>query len=286
MDKFASRLLGFPDVSPTFVWHLAALVQSSCTVNGMATPLHARVSDRIRQQIVSGEIPVGTTLPSEAHLCATFAASRGTIRAALATLRREGVIEGGQGRPPVVRDNAAPQPFETFMSFTAWAFQIGRIPGQRTIEVARRAASSTAAEALGLEEGGQVIDVLRLRTLDGAPAMLERASFVEHVGRHLFDFDPDRGSIYAHLAQLGVAPERARHTVDAVAATDLDAEHLDLSIGAPLLRERRRSVDRDGNPIEYGDDRYRPDRVTFTIDNAQPIAKGIARELRILKETS
>jgi GntR family transcriptional regulator len=255
-------------------------------VTGMATPLHARVSDRIRRQILSGEIPVGTTLPSEARLSATFNASRGTIRAALATLRHEGVIEGGQGRPPVVRDNAAPQPFETFMSFTAWALQIGRVPGQRTIEVARRGASATAAEALELEEGVPVIDVLRLRTLDGAPAMLERASFVERVGRHLFDFDPDHGSIYAHLAELGVAPERARHTFDAVSATDTDAEHLDLPLGAPLLRERRRSVDGDGVPIEYGDDRYRSDRVTFSIDNVQPTSAGISRDLRILKETS
>jgi GntR family transcriptional regulator len=53
-----------------------------------------------------------------------------------------------------------------------------------------------------------------------------------------------------------------------------------------LLRERRRATSGDGTPLEYGDDRYRPDRVTFTIDNSRPTSVGLPRDLRILKETS
>lgn len=252
----------------------------------MATPLHVRVTDQLRTQILTGELPVGAALPSEARLCVTFDASRGTVRAALAALRHEGLIEGGQGRPPVVRDNAAAQPFETFMSFTAWAQQIGRTPGQRTLEVARRGASDAAAAALDLEPGTPVVDVLRLRTLDGSPAMIERASFVEQIGRLLFDFDADTGSIYAYLTAEGAELHQARHTIDALAASDTDAEHLDLPVGAPLLRERRRVAAPDGTPLEYGDDRYRPDRVTFSIDNVRMHAVGVSPDLRILKETS
>ncbi|MFC7616496.1 hypothetical protein ACFQV2_26535 [Actinokineospora soli] len=66
---------------------------------------------------------------------------RGTVRQALAALRHEGLIGGGQGKPPVVRETAVAQPFETFLSFTRWAKQIGREPGQRTVEIARRGAA-------------------------------------------------------------------------------------------------------------------------------------------------
>lgn len=249
-------------------------------------PLHARVAEELRQQIVSGELSPGTPLPSEARLCARYDASRGTIRAALAALRHEGLIGGGQGRPPVVRDGAVGQPFETLLSFTAWAEQIGRRPGQRTIEVARRPAFAIAAEALGLDEGAPVVEVLRLRLLDGDPVMLERASFPESVGRLLFDFDPDRTSIYAYLSSCGVDLHSARHTMDAVAADDTDADLLEIKLGAPLLRERRRATSSGGEPLEYGDDRYRPDKVTFTIDNARPASVGVSHDLRILKETS
>jgi GntR family transcriptional regulator len=252
----------------------------------MALPMHARVADELRGRIGRGELLPGTALPSEAQLCEQFGASRGTIRSALASLRREGLIDGGQGRPPVVRDVVASQPFENLVSFSAWAEQLGRTPGQRTIEVARRAVGGAAARELGLTPGTIAVNVLRLRLLDGEPVMVERATFVESVGRLLFDFDPDTGSIYAYLTAQGVDLRAARHTFDAVPASELDAELVGVPAGAPLLRERRRATTADGTPLEYGDDRYRPDRVTFTIDNSRPASVGLPPDLRVLKETS
>jgi GntR family transcriptional regulator len=252
----------------------------------MSMPIHARVADELRGRIERGELVSGATLPSEARLCEEFGASRGTIRSALAALRREGLIEGSQGRSPVVRDAVASQPFENLLSFTAWAEQLGRRPGQRTIEVALRAVSGLAAHELGLEPGTLGVDILRVRLLDGEPVMVERATFIEPVGRLLFDFDTDSGSIYAHLTAEGIDLRSARHTFDAVPAGELDSEVLGVPVGAPLLRERRRATSADGTPLEYGDDRYRPDRVTFTIDNSRSTVVGLPRDLRILKETS
>jgi GntR family transcriptional regulator len=249
-------------------------------------PLHAQVAQDLREQIARGELPPGSRLPSEAQLCAAYDASRGTVRNALAALRREGLIGGGQGSRPTVLDTAPGQPFDTLISFSTWAAQIGRVPGQRTVEVARRGASATAASALGLEEGDPVVEVLRLRLLDGEPAMLERTTFVMEIGRLLFDFDPDSGSLWAHLIEQGADLQSARHTFDAVAADATDAELMEVALGSPLLRERRLARTSTGRPMEFSDDRYRPDRVTFTIDNAQPSAGGVSRDLRILKETS
>lgn len=235
----------------------------------MAAPLHRQVADDLRRRIATGALAVGDPLPSEAQLCAAYGVSRGTVRQALATLRAEGAVGGGQGKPPVVRARPIAQPFETFLSFSAWAHAVGRTPGQRTLEVARRPAPPEAADGLGLEEGAVVVQVLRLRLLDGRPAMVERTSFVEPVGRLLFDFDPDSGSLYQHLTDHGVDLAVARHVFDAVAADGTDADLLDVASGAPLLRERRRTTSRDGEPLEWSDDRYRPDLVTFTIENAQ-----------------
>lgn len=252
----------------------------------MARPLHIQVAADLRGRILGGDLPPGSTMPSEARLCEEFHASRGTIRSALAALRREGLIGGGQGRPPTVRDTALGQPFEQLLSFSNWAIQIGRTPGQRTIEVARRGATEVAAQALDVDVGTPVVEVLRLRLLDGRPALLERSSFIEPVGRLLFDFDPDTGSIYDYLTGAGVDLHSARHTMDAVAADETDAELLDLGVGSPLLRERRRATAADGTPLEYADDRYRPDRVSFTIDNSRPASLGVRTDVRILKEIS
>jgi GntR family transcriptional regulator len=252
----------------------------------VSIPLHVQVASDLRDRIASGDLAEGASLPSEAQLVQRYGASRGTVRAALQSLRREGLIAGGQGRPPVVRGSALGQPFESLLSFSAWVEGMGRRPGQRTIEIARRGASPDAAAALDLEPGAPVIEVLRVRYLDDEPAMLERASYIEPVGRLLFDFDPDRGSIYAHLTQCGVDLHGARHTIDALPADETDSELLEIEVGAPLLRERRRATTIDGVALEYADDRYRPDRVTFTIDNTRPSTLGMVSDLRILKESS
>src|SRR5262249_15689956 len=102
------------------------------------------------------------------------------------------------------------QPFENLLSFTAWAEQLGRSPGQRTIEVARRAVTGAAAHELGLEPGTTGVEILRVRLLDGEPVMVERATFVEPVGRLLFDFDPDSASISPHLTPHPTDPPSAR----------------------------------------------------------------------------
>lgn len=252
----------------------------------MTTPLHARVSEELRGRILRGDLPPGSPLPSEAQLCTEFGTSRGTVRAALQTLRHAGLITGGQGRPAQVRDTSLSQPFENLLSFSAWAEKAGRVPGQRTIELSRRAATPAVAQTLGVPDGTPVIDLLRVRLLDGEAVMLERASWRYDVGRLLFDFDPDSGSIYRHLLDAGVDLRTARHTMDAVAADPTDADLLGVEVGTPLLRERRAARDADGVVLECGDDRYRSDRVTFTFDNARPTAAGHAHDLRILKETS
>ncbi|MFF2147232.1 GntR family transcriptional regulator [Kitasatospora sp. NPDC058190] len=230
-------------------------------------PLHQRLGAEFQRRIESGEWPEGEPVPSESQLCAEFGTSRGPVRQALAMLRREGSLVGGRGKPPVARRSAPSQPFGTFLSFTQWARSIGREPGQTTVEVARRRATPEAAARLGLTEGEPVVELVRLRLLDGVPAMLERSTFVHEVGRILFDFDPDSGSVYEELLRREVDLHHARHTIDAVAAEPGDAELLHVALGAPLLRVRRLTTSSQGVPLEDADDRYLPAMATFTIEN-------------------
>jgi GntR family transcriptional regulator len=240
-------------------------------------PLHERIASALRAQISTGELPVGTAVPSESQLCAQWSASRGPVRQALTALRAEGLIGGGPGKPAVVLRQALSQPFETFLSFSSWVTGMGRVPGQRTLELARRPAPPEVADALGIDPGVPVVQLLRLRLIDDRPTMIERSTFVEPVGRLLFDFDADSGSIYGHLADQGVDIATARHLIDAVAADRTDSELLGVDVGAPLLREQRRAYDAAGGPVEYSDDRYRPDLASFSIENSQQARPALVR---------
>jgi GntR family transcriptional regulator len=229
--------------------------------------LHEMIADDLRQRIRLGELGVGAALPSESQLCERWDSSRGPVRQALASLRAEGIIAGGRGKPPVVCTASVGQPFDTLLSYSAWAHSIGRTPGQRTLELALRRADQRAAAVLQIDGGAPVVEVLRLRYLDGEPAMLERATFVEHVGRRLFNFDCDSGSIWAYLLSQGVQFASAAHVIDAVGADALDSTHLGVPEGAPLLRQRRSTRSTGGEVIEYHDDRYLPGIVSFTLQN-------------------
>ncbi|MEU3605496.1 GntR family transcriptional regulator [Streptomyces sp. NPDC035033] len=235
----------------------------------MGTPLHTTIASTLRQRIRRGRIRVGEALPSEAQLCEEFSASRGPVRQALATLREEGLISSGKGRRAVVLDAVPAQPFESFLSFTRRAELTGHAPGQRLQEIAMRRPEPEVSAALQLDQDELVVQLLRLRLLDGRPAMLERMTYTAAVGRPLFDADLDAGSIYALLTDQGVDLHSARHTFDAVAADATDARLLEVPEGSPLLRERRLTTDSSGVPIEWSDDRYRPDVATVTVTNTR-----------------
>lgn len=235
----------------------------------MGTPLHRTLAAELRARIRGGSLDVGTSLPSEAELCREFATSRGPVRQALAALRDEGLIGGGQGRRPVVLDAVPAQPFESFLSFTRRAELTGHRPGQRLHEIALRRPEPPVAAALGLAPDDYAVQLVRLRLLDDRPAMLERMTYTEQVGRPLLDADLDAGSINALLTGFGVDLHAARHTFDAVAADELDAAQLGVAVGDPLLRERRLTWDAAGDVLEWSEDRYRPDVATVTVTNTR-----------------
>jgi GntR family transcriptional regulator len=249
----------------------------TCIVPAVGDPLHVTLAARLRAAIRSGELPVGSAVPSEAELCRDFGASRGPVRQALGALRAEGLIGGGQGRRAVVLDTVAAQPFESFVSFSQWAHSLGRTPGQRLQEIALRRPPPAVAAALHIDPDEPAVELVRLRLLDGEPAMIERSTFVAPVGRLLLTADLDAGSVYEHLMAHDVDLYAARHTLDAVAASVLDARLLETTEGAPLLRERRLTTSSTGEPVEWSDDRYRSDKATITITNTRRAHAAMAR---------
>jgi len=247
---------------------LARRAAATCIEN-VRVPLHVVVADAIREQIRSGELAVGAPLPSESELGARYSASRGPVRQALAQLRNEGLIETSQGRVPTVLGRPLAQSIDDFFSFSAWVHATDRTPGQRTIELAWRVPPAEVAAKLQLAASDRAVVIVRLRSIDGLPAMLERSWYISEVGRELFSFDPDEGSIFGALIERGVPLDVGTHTIDAVAADELDAAQLEVPLGSPLLRVERLTTSNAGVIIEYADDRYRTDRAKLAMRNSR-----------------
>lgn len=199
--------------------------------DGPAEDLIPRQLSAIRRDITAGTYAAGDALPTEAQLCETFNASRGSIRQAMATLRGEGLVTSAQDRRSVVIDRA----------------------------------DSALAAALDIPVLTQVLVIKWLQLMDGEPALVERFRYRMEFGRHVLGFDPDSGSIHHHLMNHGVEIHRASRTIAAIAADADDTELLKVAVGSPLLRVRRRAFTHEGIPAEASDDRYLPNRANFAL---------------------
>jgi GntR family transcriptional regulator len=231
-------------------------------------PLHQRLADDLRGDIDTGHYARGSRLPSEHELAGRHSVARGTVRQALSTLRAEGAIAGRRGARPVVLGPARTQSFSELQSFTSWARALGDRPAGNVVELGLRQATDDEANALGLAGGAEVLGLLRVRLLSGRPVMIERTAFPARIASLVAGADLGDGSIYEHLARHGVEVAQARHVIDAIAAGTVDANLLGIPRRAPLLRDRRLGLGPDGAPIEWSDDRYRPEAVAFGVDNA------------------
>lgn len=227
--------------------------------------MYTTIADDLRRRIASGEFAPGQDVPTEAQLAERWSTSRGPIRNALALLRSEGLIDSARGRPSRVAARKSVQRVDVSVAFTSWAREIGAVPGARTQELRLRRADEDEAAVLDLGPEGRVVEVLRLRLLDGVEAMLEKLVYTEQVGRQLFDADLDAVSITEYLDERGFGFTEVDHEIESVAAEERDASLLGVPVGTPLLRLIRVSRDGAGRTFEYSEDRYRGDLIRFTV---------------------
>jgi GntR family transcriptional regulator len=230
--------------------------------------LYRRIADDLKAEISAGTYSDGDALPSESELAQRYDASRGTIRQAFAALRTDGIISSRRGARRVVQGGPRLQDFAALLSFSRWGRAIGEEPSGRVVGLDRREATDDERDHLNLPEGAHVYRLTRVRLLDGRPVMVERTAYPDRIGALVAGMDLDRESITERLEELGTTFADAEHTIDAVRATADDARLLGARPGVPLLRERRRTTDPSGVPLEWSEDRYLGDQVAFTVRNS------------------
>src|SRR5699024_1036145 len=81
-----------------------------------------------------------------------------------------------------------------------WASAHGRTPGGQVIEQTWRIAGAENAAALRVDHRDRVLQVLRVRLLDGEKVMVERTSYPESLGEIVERIPADTASVSRHLA--------------------------------------------------------------------------------------
>ncbi|MGX5682496.1 GntR family transcriptional regulator [Schumannella luteola] len=186
----------------------------------------------------------GSRLPGERALAESIGVSRTTIRAALQRLEEEGVIEGHPQRGWYVRRHESVSDRSSELeSFSEVARARGFTPTSDILTATTRRASIDEAESLDLPPAAPVIELTRLRRVDGIPICIDRTVMVESVCAGVLEADLVTGSLYEELQRrCGVAITRSASTLQARAATEAEARLLDLDTGAPVLEIATKSM--------------------------------------------
>ncbi len=229
----------------------------------------AGIAETLRTEIAGGARPPGDRLPTEAQLSARFGVNRHTVRRALLALASEGLVRSRRGAGAFVANAPADYPLGARVRFQRSMEAAGRVPGKRILSIETRSALPVEAVPLAIEAGDPVFVVDGIALVDGVPVALFHAIHPAARLPGLADALRETGSVTAALAACGVVDYvRVSTRIVAVAATPIDAGHLNVAVGAPLLLSEAVNADLHGVPVEYGTTRFAGDRITLTLRHA------------------
>ena len=228
-------------------------------------PLYERIEKQLRRRL--DDASDGDPFPSEPRLAEEFGVSRMTVRAALAALERDGILERVPGRGSFVRKSAAQRPVGILLSFHDQARAEGKIPRSRVLQAEERAASPEEIAALYQDMDPvptTVVGISRIRLFDDVPIAIEHAAFPATL-RALLTTDLETASLHNALRRLGRNPTLGSSVLTARTAAD-DALELGVVPTTPLLVETRSIVDQYGNALEYTVSSYIAHRYALRVD--------------------
>ncbi|MEC3911448.1 GntR family transcriptional regulator [Sphingobium sp. CR2-8] len=230
-------------------------------------PLYHQIYLQLRDEIVSGQRPHGSLMPTELDLSAMFDVSRITARRVLDDLARQHYVARRRRIGTTVTFHSPASPIEANIDQALDSLlALGDNTSVTVLTVAREAAPPGVADALRLEPGDEVVRAVRVRSLDDMPL----GYVLSYVPARLADVvDADALAttpMLRLLEQAGHKAETAEQTIGAMLADSAMAQALGIEPPAALLRITRTSYDLTGAPILLTFAHYRSDRFHVRLD--------------------
>ena len=230
------------------------------------TAVWSVIAEVLKAEISAGSYAPGAKLPTEAQMAQRFGVNRHTVRHALAALAEAGLVQSKRGAGVFVTSVPTDYPLGRRVRFHQNVLATGRTPSRRLVHMETRPATPAEAEALALPQGSLIHLVEGISMADDLPMGLFRSA----LPAHRFPAFPEAmvrlGSITAALAEAGLHDyTRASTRLTAKVADAVQAGHLQVAQGAPLLRSVTINVDDAGAPVEFGTSWFVGDRVTLTV---------------------
>lgn len=223
---------------------------------GPDRPLYVRIAMSLKSRILAGHYAPGERLPSEDDLARDMAASRSTIRQALADLRRAGYVTSRRGSGSYVADALPIEPLSPRSGPVYTGFlddldneahhvrELGRT--QQTL-----AADEATAALLRIPIGAPVVRYRATRLRDGVPyGVATDVIPLDIADRITTDVLASSPTIVDALSLAGSRVAESLQRLEPAILNAADAERCGLSAGDPAVTIAGVAYDAERTPID------------------------------------
>jgi len=230
-------------------------------------PLYYQLETILRKSILSAEMAPGDALPSEEAFTREYGVSRITVRQALFSLERDGLIVRKRGKGTfVTKKRIFIDPLK-FSGSIEDLTCIGIKTSTKVIDFRVTRVPESVMDHLKLPQSADVVRIERLRLAEAFPYCYVLNYLPLNIGQKI---QPDALNVKPLLKiledDLGVYLAAAVQTFEAIIADTQVASLLEVRVGEPLLKIERTIFDADRKPIEWVSIVYRADKYLFRIN--------------------
>ena len=246
-------------------------------------PYYIQLIDILKEKVQSGTWVAGDQIPGEQDLCELYGVSRTVVRQSLRELELDGVITRRKGKGTFISSPKISEGLvQKLTGFYQDMVERGLKPETKVLHRNVTQATEKVARFLDIDPGKKVVDILRLRSVNGEPIQLVTSYIPLDVCPALATVDLTNRSLYQYMEEeCGIFIARGKRYLEAVLASETEAALLGIEHGAPLLMLDSISYGENGEPIEYYHALHRGDRSRFEVELLrvrEPDAKAGAAE--------
>lgn len=231
-------------------------------------PAFRQVAQRIAEQIAVGDLAPGARIPAERKLADRYGISRMTARAAVELLAQRGLVERKDRAGTFVAQPKVSVSLSTTAGLSDQFRGVGIRPGAKVVRARTGRAGAMPADvvsALGIPPEARVHQLIRQRTGNGEPLVLEESYFPASRFPGLLENDLTGYSIYGLLERrYGHRLLRFRQEIELVQLDPERARTLESRPDVMAFRVTRTAWNAHEVPVEFARDYYRGDRIVFT----------------------
>lgn len=227
-------------------------------------PMYHQIAQVLRRRLEAGDLGAGSQLATEQALCEEFGVSRTTVRHALSYLKQEGLLSSRRG---VGTRRVATESRKKYVRSKGDPLHAMLASKPRIVSLSLATPPAPAARFLGLEEGAQVLKLVRVHDLDGEPLSVV-ISYLPAFMAATLTRSALRGEslheIFWH--DYGLKIEKSIHTIR-VGRADTDvADLLNIGLAEPVMHVQASTFLRGGQPIRWTENYLREDRYEYTAE--------------------